>query len=124
ALGGDGAGRGGVRGEGGIAEAHADTLAGRGTAVPDFADRWPASLWLVRHGESAGNVARDLAEEAGHAMIDIAHRDMDVPLSEQGEAQARALGSWLARQPDEVRPTHTISSPYVRAQTTARLVLE
>ena len=92
--------------------------------MPDFSDRWPSSLWLVRHGESSGNVARDLAEEAGHPMIDIAHRDMDVPLSELGESQARTLGEWLGRQPEEVRPTHTIASPYVRAQTTARLVLE
>jgi broad specificity phosphatase PhoE len=78
----------------------------------------------VRHGESAGNVARDAAEAAGHPMIDIATRDMDVPLSAQGESQARALGEWLGRQPDDERPTHTLSSPYVRAQTTARLVLE
>ena len=26
---------------------------------------WPAKLWLVRHGQSQGNVARDAAEEAG-----------------------------------------------------------
>jgi len=77
----------------------------------------------VRHGESAGNVARDAAEAAGHHMIDVAHRDMDVPLSERGEHQARTLGGWIARQPDDVRPTHTIASPYVRAQETARLAL-
>jgi broad specificity phosphatase PhoE len=26
---------------------------------------WPATLWIVRHGESAGNVARDLADARG-----------------------------------------------------------
>jgi len=85
---------------------------------------WPASIWLVRHGESAGNVARDHAEDHGLPMIDIALRDMDVPLSSRGEHQARALGAWLAGEPASRRPTCTLSSPYVRAQTTARLVLE
>lgn len=41
--------------------------------------RWPDTLWIVRHGESAGNVARDEAYAAGLAMIDIAERDVDVP---------------------------------------------
>src|SRR5436190_15276964 len=58
-------------------------------------DRWPQSLQLVRHGESCGNVARDSAESAGLPMIDIAERDMDVPLSNRGRDQASALGRWL-----------------------------
>jgi broad specificity phosphatase PhoE len=85
---------------------------------------WPTSIWLVRHGESAGNVARDHAEGHGLPVIDIAERDMDVPLSLRGEHQARALGEWLGAQPPHLRPTCTLASPYVRAQSTARLVLE
>lgn len=42
---------------------------------------WPANLWIVRHGESAGNLARAAADAAGLPMIDIAERDVDVPLS-------------------------------------------
>src|SRR5438105_953758 len=97
-----------------------------GTASPmrRASDRWPQSMWLVRHGESAGNVARDRAELEGLPMIDIAHRDMDVPLSARGEDQAGALGAWLRGQPAHVRPTHSIASPYLRAQQTARIVLE
>jgi broad specificity phosphatase PhoE len=87
------------------------------------ADRWPSSLWLVRHGESSGNVARDLAEADGQATIDIATRDMDVPLSELGEDQARALLDRLAALSPAERPTIAISSPYVRAEQTARLAL-
>jgi probable phosphoglycerate mutase len=87
-------------------------------------DRWPCSLFIVRHGESAGNVARDAAEAEGMHMLDLAMRDMDVPLSSLGEAQARALGEWLADPPDADRPLHTIASPYVRALGTARLALE
>ena len=58
--------------------------------------RWPDRLWIVRHGESAGNVARDAAMTAGLAEIDIAGRDVDVPLSALGEQQSRALGRWFA----------------------------
>ena len=36
--------------------------------------RWPDRLWIVRHGESAGNVARDAAYASGLHVIDIAHR--------------------------------------------------
>ncbi len=88
------------------------------------ADRWPQALWLVRHGESAGNVARDEAEAEGLPMLDLATRDMDVPLSSRGEEQARALGEWLRRQPEHIRPRHSITSPYVRAESTARIALE
>jgi probable phosphoglycerate mutase len=41
--------------------------------------RWPAKLWIVRHGQSAGNVARDAADAAGLGSIDIPMRDVDVP---------------------------------------------
>ncbi len=57
-------------------------------------------------------------------MIDIAHRDVDVPLSGLGEQQARALGQWFASLPDEERPEIVISSPYVRARQTARAICE
>ena len=61
--------------------------------------RWPERLWIVRHGESAGNVARDAADAAGPAVIDIAERDVDVPLVALGEEQADALGRWFAELP-------------------------
>ena len=56
------------------------------------AQKWPQRLWLVRHGQSAGNVARDDAENARAAWIDLATRDVDTPLSTLGERQSRALG--------------------------------
>ena len=83
---------------------------------------WPDAVWLVRHGESSGNVARDAAEAAGSPMIDIETRDMDVPLSDRGERQAKALGTWIGEQPDDQRPTAILSSPYKRACQTAELV--
>jgi broad specificity phosphatase PhoE len=84
--------------------------------LPDL----PARLWLVRHGQSAGNVAAARATDEGRALIEIADRDVDVPLSELGTRQARALGTWFARQPADERPTVVLSSPYVRAIQTAQ----
>lgn len=84
----------------------------------------PRVLWLLRHGQSEGNVARDAAEQDGLEAVDLGGRDADVPLSALGERQAVAFGRWLAEQPDGARPTVVVASPYVRAQQTARLVLD
>ena len=81
--------------------------------------RWPAKLWIVRHGQSAGNVARDAADAAGLGVIDIDIRDVDVPLSDLGREQARALGHWFAALPEDERPEVVFASPYVRARQTA-----
>ena len=51
---------------------------------------WPKRLWLVRHGQSQGNVARDAAHEAGLSVIDLDLRDVDVPLSDLGHAAGRS----------------------------------
>lgn len=82
----------------------------------------PARLWIVRHGESAGNVARFAAEAASLHVIDLAMRDVDVPLSQLGERQADALGRWFADMPEGERPNVVLSSPYVRACTTAQAI--
>ena len=84
---------------------------------------WPASLWVVRHGESAGNVARDAAEAAGAERLELTHRDVDVPLSDLGQRQAAALGRWTARKPADEQPTVVWTSPYVRAQQTAHIAM-
>jgi broad specificity phosphatase PhoE len=86
--------------------------------------KWPQRLWIVRHGQSAGNIARDAAELRGLPLIDIATRDMDVPLSALGEQQARALGRWIAELPPAERPSVILCSPYTRARATAELVLQ
>lgn len=86
--------------------------------------RWPERLWIVRHGESAGNVAAREAEAAGRQVVDVGLRDVDVPLSQLGEAQARALGRWFASLAEDERPEVVLASPYLRAQHTADLLLE
>ncbi|TFW14247.1 histidine phosphatase family protein [Brevundimonas intermedia] len=85
---------------------------------------WPARLWIVRHGQSAGNVARDLAHAAGLGEIDLDIRDVDVPLSDLGHAQSDALGRWFAALPKEDRPTVVLTSTYLRARQTAIAIAE
>jgi 2,3-bisphosphoglycerate-dependent phosphoglycerate mutase len=84
--------------------------------------KWPAYVWIVRHGESAGNVARHQAEQARLERVAIETRDCDVPLSALGERQADALGAWYARLSEEHRPTVLLASPYVRAVETAERI--
>ena len=84
--------------------------------------KWPDMLWIARHGESAGNVARDAALKAGLPVIDIPTRDVDVPLSPLGERQAAALGRWFGDLPPDERPTVMLASPYARAHRTAEIV--
>ncbi|MBO9560260.1 MAG: histidine phosphatase family protein [Caulobacter sp.] len=65
-------------------------------------------------------MARDAADAAGLGRIDIADRDMDVPLSDLGHEQARALGRWFANLPGDERPKTLMASPYLRAVQTSQ----
>jgi broad specificity phosphatase PhoE len=89
-----------------------------------MAGRWPARLWLVRHGQSAGNVARDAALREELHRIALDGRDMDVPLSALGQRQSQALGDWFSRRPEAERPEALLCSPYRRALQTAQLFRE
>ncbi len=81
-----------------------------------------SELWLVRHGESTGNVAATRAERAGAEEVGVPTRDADTPLSDTGREQAAALGahwSGSAELPDTLW-----CSPYLRARETARIALD
>ncbi|SDQ85937.1 histidine phosphatase family protein [Quadrisphaera sp. DSM 44207] len=84
---------------------------------------FPAALWLLRHGESEGNVASAAAHRAGAARLELALRDADVPLTPRGRRQAEAVGRWIADLPEAERPTAVITSPYRRAVETTEGVL-
>jgi broad specificity phosphatase PhoE len=86
--------------------------------------KWPQEIWLVRHGQSAGNVARDAAEAAAGLRVEIAERDVDVPLSELGVRQSQALGAWFSALPAEAQPNVVLYSPYVRAAQTADILMQ
>ena len=85
---------------------------------------WPDRLWIVRHGQSAGNVARDNAEARGLELIDIHTRDSDTPLSDLGMQQSAALGAWIAEKPEADRPNVLMTSPFVRSQQTCLAVAQ
>jgi len=80
-------------------------------------------LILVRHGESAGNVAAFEADRLGADRIAVPSRDADVPLTGLGVQQAGAVGSRLASLPATERPDIVFSSPYRRAHETALTAL-
>jgi probable phosphoglycerate mutase len=63
------------------------------------------AVWLVRHGETEWSLS---GQHTGRT---------DIPLTEAGQAQARALRPMLA----ELAPAHVLCSPRQRAQETARL---
>lgn len=79
-------------------------------------------LWLVRHGESVGNVAATRAQREGLEVIPLDLRDADVPLSPVGRRQARALGEWMAVHPEQIDAFW--ASPYERARETLTIALE
>lgn len=87
-----------------------------------MSQRWPDRLWIVRHGQSAGNVARDAAHDKRLDRIALSARDVDVPLSPLGEEQSCALGLWFADLPPDRRPNALLVSPYRRAIQTAGLM--
>ena len=84
--------------------------------------RWPVRLWVVRHGESLGNVANAAARAAGRDRLGLDLRDADVPLSDLGRQQATALGEWFGGMPLEEKPEVVLVSPYLRARQTAELI--
>ncbi len=104
--------------------------------------KWPKSLTLIRHGESAYNVLRAKKEqdpeyqlfkaqyEAGDASqetIDLAKvikakyslgvGDYNTPLTEEGKRQARITGHTLEKS-DTPPPDVIIYSPYLRTRET------
>ncbi|WP_306209298.1 histidine phosphatase family protein [Actinoplanes sp. RD1] len=82
-----------------------------------------AELILIRHGQSASNVAFPEADAAGRVDSGLTGRDSEVELTELGERQAAAVGHWLATLPAELLPEVAITSPYLRARETWRLAV-
>ena len=78
-------------------------------------------LWLVRHGESDGNVAASRAERAGSPVISLDTREADVELSPVGKEQAEALTTWVENL--DVPIDEYWVSPYRRARQTLSLAL-
>jgi broad specificity phosphatase PhoE len=84
-----------------------NTLSQQSTTPPDIGPD-QTLVYLVRHGETSYNVERRFQGQ------------LDVPLSETGLMQARAVAEWLAGQP--VRFAAVYSSDLRRAFDTASIV--
>lgn len=69
----------------------------------------PGRLLLVRHGESVGNFEKRFSP------------DPHIELTERGVEQARAAGRWIRAR---FAPVAVVSSPFRRAQRTARLIAD
>jgi 2,3-bisphosphoglycerate-dependent phosphoglycerate mutase len=80
-----------------------------------------AELILIRHGQSASNVAFPEADAAGLLESGLTGRDTDVELTPLGVRQAEAVGHWLAGLPADRVPEVAITSPYLRARETWRI---
>jgi 2,3-bisphosphoglycerate-dependent phosphoglycerate mutase len=83
-----------------------------------------AELILIRHGQSAANVAFPEADGAGLLESGLTGRDSDVELTDLGREQAKAIGHWLAALPADQLPQVVITSPYLRARETWRIAAE
>jgi broad specificity phosphatase PhoE len=97
--------------------------AGRRHNQPTRRTGGATSLLLVRHGESAANVAATEAEAAGAEIIDMPLRDADVPLTSTGTDQAEAVRRWFDARPAGDYPDSVWVSPYLRAAETAAIAL-
>jgi 2,3-bisphosphoglycerate-dependent phosphoglycerate mutase len=84
---------------------------------------WPATLTLVRHGESYGNVANARAYETHALRLDLSVNDASVELTDLGVRQAQALGERLRDLDTAELPTIALVSSYVRARQTAEHIL-
>ena len=80
-----------------------------------------SELILIRHGQSASNVAFPAADARGLLESGLSGVDRDVELTDLGRTQAEAIGRWLAGLPAEMWPEVVITSPYLRARETWRI---
>ena len=76
---------------------------------------YPDAITFVRHAQSAGNVANDAAIAAGRPELDLAQRDMDVPLSASVRSRRVTWAAGSPRLPTRMwccaRPTGGRSTP-------------
>jgi broad specificity phosphatase PhoE len=75
-------------------------------------------LTVVRHGESTANVAFPAADARSSLDSGVTGRDADIPLTERGTDEARAVGRYLAALPPDRHPEIVLCSPYLRARQT------
>jgi len=86
--------------------------------------KWPVLLVVMRHAESEANYHREYLEKSNSPLthLNVGMRDVDVPLTEKGHAQAHDTGRFLAARYGPFDVLYV--SPYNRTRQTADLLLE
>jgi probable phosphoglycerate mutase len=87
----------------------------------DAISKWPSHLLIVRHAESQRNIWKEIATARKELVYGGKVRDMDVPLTANGEKQAVATGLGLGA---EFKFNRAFVSPFQRTMDTARLMIE
>jgi 2,3-bisphosphoglycerate-dependent phosphoglycerate mutase len=82
--------------------------------------KWPDCVVIVRHGESARNLARSEAKTIGKGTFGTGLRDVDTPLTPRGSFQAKDTGQYLS---DHFVFDAVFSSPYTRTVQTTEGIL-
>lgn len=81
---------------------------------------FPKKIWLVRHGESVANIARQKAELNKLPTIEFTESEQNVSLSVLGKKQCKNLQKYFADISE--KPTIIFTSPYKRTQQTTNLI--
>src|SRR5262249_18485426 len=87
--------------------------------MADQTQKWPNHVVLVRHGESERNIHKEIAEAQGELVYGGDIRDVDVPLTDRGSAQAIATGKALSQM---FQFNRIFVSPFVRTHQTADII--
>ena len=91
-------------------------------APPPPKSRWPASITIVRHGQSLQNVCVGALNDRQDTLVGTPLsriRDSDMPLTTQGHWQAEKTGHFLTQQQFDV----CFCSPYLRTVQTAQSIV-
>jgi NAD+ kinase len=83
----------------------------------------PVNLFVIRHGESIGNLAKRMTEAGDHSLIEKLHNTHTAhwPLTKKGEEQAKKAGKFLVEsfREEQLDIDRMYSSSFARAMQTS-----
>lgn len=87
---------------------------------------WPASITIIRHGQSERNVLKEQANARGEKWTGVdGPRDQDTPLTSIGRMQARCVGQELRKRISLYGyPAVFFVSPYSRTKQTSEEIVD
>ncbi len=97
-------------------------VAGHRRRISPLQQRWPSRLWIVCHGQSAGNVAADAAHGAGLAASTSPSGTSTSRLARAGCNRPTPSDAGSPTMPVGERPKTVLTSPYLRAKQTSERI--